>query len=206
MEHQNLPIPRSSGRCLCPYDPGHGRDPRVRTILECGRPVERCSIARSARLQDAWAAYADRARGTVFGNSLRRPESERTVANKNRAISFAAYRASVDLFPGDETTVFAPLMASLGYNPGDNSIDLTTPTGIVDDDAKMFFALTAAIFDAGIAVWDAKVKFDSVRPEIGTPTIQGSYMHRASSVHVAIGNVKLDTGISAVQHLRPLRG
>jgi len=31
-------------------------------------------------------------------------------------------------------------------------------------------------------------------------------MHRASSVHVTIGNVKLDTGISAVQHLRPLRG
>ena len=30
-------------------------------------------------------------------------------------------------------------------------------------------------------------------------------MHRASSVHVTIGNVKLDTGISAVQHLRPLR-
>ena len=31
-------------------------------------------------------------------------------------------------------------------------------------------------------------------------------MHRASSVHVTIGNVKLDTGFSAVQHLRPLRG
>src|SRR6266851_4975229 len=26
----------------------------------------------------------------------------------------------------------------------------------VDDDAKMFFAFTAAIHDAGIAVWDAK--------------------------------------------------
>jgi hypothetical protein len=34
----------------------------------------------------------------------------------------------------------------------------------VDDDAKMFFALTNAIFDAGIAAWDAKRAFDSVRP------------------------------------------
>jgi PAP2 superfamily len=81
-------------------------------------------------IYDAWAAYDDRARGTVFGNSLRRPESERTVANKNRAISFAAYRAAVDLFPNDKTTVLDPLMASLGYNPGDNSTDTTTPTGI----------------------------------------------------------------------------
>ena len=81
-------------------------------------------------IYDAWAAYDHGARGTVFGRSLRRPESERTVANKNRAISFAAYRATVDLFPGDKTTVFDPLMASLGYNPGDNSIDTTTPTGV----------------------------------------------------------------------------
>ena len=34
----------------------------------------------------------------------------------------------------------------------------------VDDDAKMFFALTNAIFDGGIAAWDAKRAFDSVRP------------------------------------------
>ena len=33
-----------------------------------------------------------------------------------------------------------------------------------DADAKMFFALTNAIFDAGIAAWDAKRAFDSVRP------------------------------------------
>ena len=34
----------------------------------------------------------------------------------------------------------------------------------VDDDAKMFFALTNAIFDGGIAAWDAKRAFDSARP------------------------------------------
>ncbi len=34
----------------------------------------------------------------------------------------------------------------------------------VDDDVKMFFALTNALLDAGIAAWDAKLTFDSVRP------------------------------------------
>ena len=39
----------------------------------------------------------------------------------------------------------------------------------VDDDAKMFFALTAAIHDAGIAAWVAKRLFDSVRPVTAIP-------------------------------------
>lgn len=34
----------------------------------------------------------------------------------------------------------------------------------VDDDAKLFFAVANATFDAGIAVWDAKVFYDYVRP------------------------------------------
>jgi hypothetical protein len=34
----------------------------------------------------------------------------------------------------------------------------------LDDDVKMFFALSNALLDAGIAAWDAKVAYDSVRP------------------------------------------
>ncbi len=34
----------------------------------------------------------------------------------------------------------------------------------LDSDVKMFFALTNAIFDAGIVAWDNKRAFDSVRP------------------------------------------
>jgi hypothetical protein len=48
---------------------------------------------------DAWAAYDARALGTRLGGSLRRPAAERTLANKNKAISFAAYTALADLFP-----------------------------------------------------------------------------------------------------------
>src|SRR5205809_7690658 len=47
---------------------------------------------------DAWAAYDSKAIGTRLGASLRRPKPERTVSNKMKAISFAAYRALVDLF------------------------------------------------------------------------------------------------------------
>ena len=34
----------------------------------------------------------------------------------------------------------------------------------LDDDVKMFFGLSNALLDAGIAAWDAKREFDSVRP------------------------------------------
>jgi len=34
----------------------------------------------------------------------------------------------------------------------------------LDDDAKLFFTMTNAVFDAGIAAWNTKSKFDSVRP------------------------------------------
>jgi hypothetical protein len=50
---------------------------------------------------DAWAADDQKAVGTQLGGSLRRPKSEQTATNKNKAISFAAYRAAVDLFPTD---------------------------------------------------------------------------------------------------------
>ena len=81
-------------------------------------------------IYDAWAAYDHKAVGTVLGRSLRRPASERTLSNRVRAISFAAYRAAVDLFPGSTSTVFDPLMRTLGYDAADTSTDASTPTGI----------------------------------------------------------------------------
>ena len=39
----------------------------------------------------------------------------------------------------------------------------------LDDDVKLLFALTNAIFDAGIVAWDAKRAFDSARPETSLP-------------------------------------
>src|SRR3982751_6615859 len=56
-------------------------------------------------IYDAWAAYDEHALGTRLGSSLRQPGSERQLTNKNEAISFAAYRALIDLFPADEAAV-----------------------------------------------------------------------------------------------------
>lgn len=80
-------------------------------------------------IYDAWAAYDDTALGTRLAGTLRRPAAERTVANKEKAISFAAYRAAVDLYPAS-TAAFAQLMTTRGYNPADTGEDLTTPSGI----------------------------------------------------------------------------
>ena len=81
-------------------------------------------------IYDAWAAYDQHALGTQLGDSLRQPPSRRRIFSKNKAISFAAYRAAVDLFPVDKTTVFDPLMATLGYDPKDMSTNTDTPSGV----------------------------------------------------------------------------
>ena len=81
-------------------------------------------------IYDAWAAYDKHALGTQLGGSLRQNPFKHKRANQNKAISFAAYRATVDLFPVDKATVFDPLMANLGYDANDTSTDTTTPSGV----------------------------------------------------------------------------
>jgi hypothetical protein len=81
-------------------------------------------------MYDAWAAYDAVAVGTRLGAQLRRPSGEHTVDNKNRAVSFAAYRALVDLLPSQQAGVFDPLMSDLGYDGSDTSTDTSTATGI----------------------------------------------------------------------------
>jgi hypothetical protein len=76
---------------------------------------------------DAWAAYDAKALGTRLRGSLRRPAAERTLANKNKAISFAAYRALVDLFPARQFD-FAEQMNYLGYAV--DGSDTSTPATV----------------------------------------------------------------------------
>ena len=81
-------------------------------------------------MYDAWAAYDDHAVGTQLGSALRRPQTERTLANKEEAVSYAAYRALIDVLPADKATVYDPLMKQLGYDAGNKSTDIETPAGI----------------------------------------------------------------------------
>jgi len=50
-------------------------------------------------IYEAWAAYEPQAIGTRLSGTLRRPAEEHTLDNKNKAISYDAYRALVDLYP-----------------------------------------------------------------------------------------------------------
>ena len=67
-------------------------------------------------IYDAWAAYdpvaVDTRQRLRVNPDLRQPAAERTVANKNKAVSFAAYTALVDLFPAQQAA-FTQQMAKL---------------------------------------------------------------------------------------------
>ena len=91
---------------------------------------------------DAWAAYDAVAKGTRLGSQLRRPPAERTLANKEKAISFAAYRVLTDLFPSASHANMGLVdlrgqMINQGYtNPEDTTTDTTKPEGIGNVVAK----------------------------------------------------------------------
>ncbi|MBX3418666.1 MAG: vanadium-dependent haloperoxidase [Pirellulaceae bacterium] len=80
-------------------------------------------------MYDAWSAYDAPARSTQMADDLQRPASENTDGNKRIAMSYAAYRVLVDLFPS-QMQRFNALMSELGLNPQNTSTDTTTPTGI----------------------------------------------------------------------------
>jgi hypothetical protein len=92
--------------------------------------VSRALAIADTCMYDAWAAYDDKAVGTQVSGALRRPPATYTLANKEKAISFAAYRALSDVLPADTESVYKPLMKQLGYDPNNNSTDIETPEGI----------------------------------------------------------------------------
>lgn len=77
---------------------------------------------------DAWAEYDPAAEPTLRTLS-RRPAPERTIENKQEAISYAAYGALVDLFPSD-IAKFDQLMTTLGYKPGSAQYHFSVPAVI----------------------------------------------------------------------------
>jgi len=67
-------------------------------------------------MYDAWAAYHSRAAGTRPGDRLGRPRRQHSQEAKQEAISYAAYRALLDLFP-TQRDLFVAVMRQHGYNP-----------------------------------------------------------------------------------------
>jgi hypothetical protein len=93
-------------------------------------------------MYDAWAAYDPVAVGTRLGGSLRRPADERTDAYKSQAVSYAAYRALLNLLPA-RTADFEGLMAAMGYDPDDASTDPASPAGVGNQAAAAVLAFRA---------------------------------------------------------------
>src|SRR5436309_3059929 len=89
----------------------------------------RMSAIFTTAMYDAWAAYDDKAVGTRLGGKLRRPSQERTQKNKETAISYAAYRSLLDVYPEDSVWI-RDQMRALGYDPDDISLSTSSPAGI----------------------------------------------------------------------------
>lgn len=87
-------------------------------------------------MYDAWAAYDDTAVGTRLGSKLRRPKGERTLANKEKAIAQAAYRALLFVYPEDHEWIRGQLRAA-GLDPDNASTDPRTPEGVGNAAAKV---------------------------------------------------------------------
>ncbi|HEV2655754.1 MAG TPA: hypothetical protein VGT82_12390, partial [Ktedonobacteraceae bacterium] len=76
-------------------------------------------------MYDAWATYDPRALPTR-PNGIPRQKPPKDVT---QAVSYAAYRALMDLFP-TEAAVFNALMQSLGFDPNNTTTDIKTQAGV----------------------------------------------------------------------------
>ena len=85
-------------------------------------------------MYDAWTRYTEGARPTL-GATRRRPRGEWTRANKSEAISRAAHKMLVELFPTQKAS-FDGLMEGLGYEPADTSARGSSPGAIGNRAAK----------------------------------------------------------------------
>lgn len=88
---------------------------------------------------DAWAAYDDMAVPTIMTDGFRRPEAERTEANRERAYSYAVYRTIHDLFPVARGLARNQMVA-LGLDPDDASLNAASATGVGNECAAHLLA------------------------------------------------------------------
>lgn len=84
---------------------------------------------------DAWSRYDDKATPFYLTHVDRQSDSERTLKNKEIAISYAAYRSMLEYYFSD-SLLLRNKMIELGLDPDDESEDPTTPVGIGNLAAK----------------------------------------------------------------------
>jgi len=84
---------------------------------------------------DAWSKFDDKATPVYLEGVDRRPAKERTLKNKEIAISYAAFGAMNEYYYSDKV-LFANFMKELGLDPANTSLDPSTPEGIGNLAAK----------------------------------------------------------------------
>ena len=84
---------------------------------------------------DAWTRFDNKATPLYLKNVERRPDAERTLKNKEIAISYAAYRAMMQYFFSD-SVLLKKAMVDFGLDPNNNSLDPNTAIGIGNLAAK----------------------------------------------------------------------
>ena len=84
---------------------------------------------------DAWSRYDEKANPVYLQKVNRRPEAERTVRNKEIAISYAAYRTMMEYY-GFDSVFLTAKMKEFGFDPGNHSLDPSTPAGLGNLAAK----------------------------------------------------------------------
>ncbi len=84
---------------------------------------------------DAWSRYDDKATPFYLTHVDRQSESERTLKNKEIAISYAAYRSMLEYYFSD-SLLLRNKMIELGLDPNNKSEDPSTPEGIGNLAAK----------------------------------------------------------------------
>ena len=78
---------------------------------------------------DAWSRYDSIANPVYLKTVEKRPEKERSLKNKETAISYAAYRTMMEYYSPD-SAMLSKKMKEFGFDPADVSLDPSTAVGI----------------------------------------------------------------------------
>lgn len=92
---------------------------------------------------DAWTRFDEKASPVYLQGVDRRPADEMTTANKEIAISYAAY-GTMKYYYYSDSVLFREFMVSMGLDPDDQSLDPTTPIGIGNLAAKAIIETRSA--------------------------------------------------------------
>lgn len=78
---------------------------------------------------DTWTMFDEKASPAIAEGIAKMPKEMRTLANKQEAISYAAYRTMCEYYFSDSLK-WKEYMKGFGFDPMNMSLDLTTPAGL----------------------------------------------------------------------------